>query len=467
MRNNPTALNIGMFSIGLRAYWSQMPGIREEILEYAGWIEEKLCEQGNVINGGMIDSVTGARELSGLFRRESVDIIFVHIGTYANSQTILHCLHGQHVPVVTLHLQPVDDFKGESHSGYTLPKNAFAAGGEIGNVLVRGNRPFYPVIGRLYGDDAVWREVKEWCRVARARKALSAANVGFLGSFCGGMCDLHNDMVQIISTFGINIELMEIAQLRDYINRVTEKELEEKRAEVRRAFIFLEGVTEEKLEWSIRVTVAAEHFVREHELTALTHNYFGYPGDIDEKIAYSLVLAGCMLMAKGIPCVMEGDILLTVPMMLMRLLSGGASQSEINVCDFNTDCFYVGHSGSGDITLACEKPLLRWLDFFHGRRGSGVSCEFSLRPGPVTLVSLVQDGSHGYRILCAQAEAIEGGRLKNGNVNTRIRFGRPVDEFFRLWMEQGPSHHSVISLGHHVSALEKFARIVGIQHITI
>ena len=39
-------LKIGFFSIGLEAYWPQMPKMREEILKYANNIFNKLSKYG-------------------------------------------------------------------------------------------------------------------------------------------------------------------------------------------------------------------------------------------------------------------------------------------------------------------------------------------------------------------------------------------------------------------------------------
>lgn len=467
MNSSKSILNIGFLTLGFSTYWKQMPGIREEIIKYSKEIEKRLSNYGKIINPGMIDTVEKARSANEKLQRENADIIFLHVGTYFPSQIILHTLYGLHIPIVTLHLQPVQDFTDNTQSSYTLPKNTFSAGGEIGNVLNRAGISYSSIVGPLYGDDSVWGEIEQWCNVANVRKSLRIANVALIGNFYNGMCDLYVDMTKIITEFGTNIEIMEMAHLRKYVECVSQQEIDESYRETVEKFSFIGNITKEKLEWCNQVAVGMQKMVQDRELSAIAIHYNGYDGDIEEKIGYSLTLGGSLLAARGIPCVAEGDVLLTIPMIVMNRLAGGATQAEINVCNYKEDFSYVGHAGPGDIRLSNEKPLLRWLDFFHGKKGSGVSCEFSLKHGPVTLLSLVQTQSGGYKLTCTHADSVPGERLRNGNVSTPVRFNRAVNEFFTQWMTQGPSHHSVICLGHHGQILMKFAKTYGIEFVML
>lgn len=467
MNQRKCSINIGLLSFGFSTYWEQMPGIREEIEQYSKEVENRLVNYGKIINPGLIDTVEKARSANEKLYRENVDIIFVHVATYFPSRIILHALHNLNVPVITLHLQPVQDFTEYTHSAYTLPKNSFSAGGEIGNVLNRSGISFSTVVGRLYDDEAVWNEIEQWCKAASIRKTLRMANIALIGNFYNGMCDLYVDMTRITAKFGVNIEIMEMAQLRKYIECVNQDEIDDSFNEVKEKFSFIGNITKEKLEWNCQVAVGMQKMIKDCKLSAVAIHYNGYQGDIEEKIGYSLTLGGSLLAAGGIPCVAEGDILLTLPMIALNELAGAATQAEINVCDYKNNYSYVGHAGPGDIRLADEKPLLRWLDFFHGKKGSGVSCEFSVKNGQVTLASLIQTQNGDYKLVCTHADSVPGNRLKNGNVNTPVRFNRPINEFFKLWMSNGPSHHSVICEGHYGDLLEKFAKICGIEFVLL
>jgi L-arabinose isomerase len=459
-------INIGLITPGFAAYWPQMPGILEEIKGYNQEIATELGRYGTVVNVGVVDDQERARLAAQQLRERCIDVLFIHVATYAPSQTLLRAVHDLAVPLISLHLQPVDHFRGKNDSSVTLPKNTFSAGGEMSNVLLRAGRRFHSVIGRLHGEARVWSEIAAWCTAVRIRKALSYSNVALVGQFFPGMCDLHIDACQMMATFGVNLVWHEPAVLRTCVEAVSEADIAASYARTADTFSFVGPINADKIRWCNQVAAGLARYAAQYQLDGLAFHFSGYPDSIEERIGYSLTLGGSFLTADGIPCLAEGDILLTIPMLILGALAGGAAQSEINVCDYDADCSYVGHAGPGNFRLAAEQPILRWLDYFHGKKGNGVSCEFSFKPGPVTLLSLVQHGSH-YRFVVTEAEAIPGERLKNGNVNTCVRFNSPVASFFAQWLAQGPTHHSAMSPGHHADAIRKTATLLGLETIEI
>src|SRR5438270_9511851 len=80
---------IGVFGIGLAAYWLQFEGLHERLQGYLSHIEGELSHWGDVVAGGMVDSVEKARAVGAQFALEDVDVIFVHAATYATSSQVL------------------------------------------------------------------------------------------------------------------------------------------------------------------------------------------------------------------------------------------------------------------------------------------------------------------------------------------------------------------------------------------
>jgi hypothetical protein len=70
---------IGLFGIGLDAYWPQFPGLEERLKGYTREVAQKLERAGaRVVNLGLID--TPEKALTGAgheFRRADVDLIFL------------------------------------------------------------------------------------------------------------------------------------------------------------------------------------------------------------------------------------------------------------------------------------------------------------------------------------------------------------------------------------------------------
>ena len=81
---------IGLFGIGLDAYWPQFAGLKERLEGYVREVEGKLVRPGiEIVNLGLIDTPEKAFEAGHKFRQADVDIIFLHVTTYALSSTVL------------------------------------------------------------------------------------------------------------------------------------------------------------------------------------------------------------------------------------------------------------------------------------------------------------------------------------------------------------------------------------------
>src|SRR5918999_1975767 len=98
---------VGIFGIGLAAYWPQFDGLRERIEGYQRRVEQRVGELGGeVLSAGLVDTARGAREAGDRFARAGVDLVLCHAVTYATSSQVLPAVQPAKVPVVLLGLQP-------------------------------------------------------------------------------------------------------------------------------------------------------------------------------------------------------------------------------------------------------------------------------------------------------------------------------------------------------------------------
>src|SRR3989442_14496219 len=101
-----TKPRIGIFAIGLAAYWSQFETLYPRLQGYLSHVESQLAQWGEVTSGGLVDSVEKARAAGALFAQKGVDIIFVYAATYATSSQVLPAVQQVKAPVIVLKLQP-------------------------------------------------------------------------------------------------------------------------------------------------------------------------------------------------------------------------------------------------------------------------------------------------------------------------------------------------------------------------
>lgn len=132
--------------------------------------------------------------------------------------------------------------------------------------------------------------------------------------------------------------------------------------------------------------------------------------------------------------------------------------------DFVDDVVLIGHDGPHNINISNGKPILRKLEKYHGKVGSGVSVEFSLKNGPITLLSISLDEDGRFQFIVAQGESVVGEIPSTGNTNTRCKFDMSVRDFVKEWSVSGPTHHLALGVGYHADIIEKVANILGVNY---
>ena len=220
-------IKIGMFTIGLEAYWSQMPEMRAEILSYADVIKEKMGTLGEVVYAGIADTNVNCKKIEDTFLDNDIDIIIIHAATYGLSKSVINSIKRFDLPVLTLHLQPIEIFTESFSAKYTLPKNTFAVAGELGAILKRFGIKFQSIFGTLHEKEA-WAEIKDFIELAYIKKKLTNSNIALLGETYPGMLDLFIDKTLFIKKFRINIEEFEMSNLQRMLEEISDREINDK-----------------------------------------------------------------------------------------------------------------------------------------------------------------------------------------------------------------------------------------------
>ncbi len=111
---------VGLFGIGLDAYWPQFEGLQQRLTGYIQQVAQRLERPGiQVINLGLVDSPEKAQDAGHAFRRHDVDLTFLYVTTYALSSTVLPVVRRARVPVILLNLSPAAaiDYKSFNQIG--------------------------------------------------------------------------------------------------------------------------------------------------------------------------------------------------------------------------------------------------------------------------------------------------------------------------------------------------------------
>ena len=388
-------VRVGLFGIGLDAYWPQFAGLKERLEGYIDIVAGRLERPGvEVVNLGLIDTPEKALVAGHQFRREDVDLIFLYITTYALSATVLPVVQRARVPVVVLSLQPVAaiDYSAfnamgdrTAMTGEWLACCAACPAPELANVFRRARIDFHQVTGMLHDDPVCWAEIDAWVEAARVASVMSHNRLGLMGHYYGGMLDIYSDLTRHCATFGGHVELLEVDELAAHRREIGAGEVQARVGRVplppRRAARLLRSRS-----WSAprAPVVALDRLVADHDLGFAGLLLQGLRDVAEHEDAMSsIILGNSLLTARGVPVAGEYEVKNVQAMKILDSLGAGGSFTEYYAMDFTDDVVLMGHDGPGHIAIAEGKTKVRPLQVYHGKVGHGLSVEMSgqARPG--------------------------------------------------------------------------------------
>ena len=466
-----TTTKTGLMGIGLDTYWPQFENLLKNLTGYQNQIKQKLENFGaNVVDAGLVDNPVKAREAGDFLKKSDVSILFLYVSTYALSSTILPVVQKVKCPVVILNLQPVPQLDYEKFNalndrgkmtGVWLEHCQACAVPEIASVFNRAGIGYDIVTGHLQDENA-WSEIRQWVEAAAVAENMQQNRLGVLGHYYGGMLDVYTDLTRQSAAFGTHIEMLEMCELKKLRDEVTAEELENKITEFHTSFNVIPECDSDEIKRAALTSVALDKLVENHQLGSMAYYYEGEPGNEYENIVTSVIAGNTLLTGKGIPVAGECEVKNAQAMKIMAEFGAGGSFSEFYLMDFNDDVIYLGHDGPAHFAIAEGAVKLVPLPVYHGKPGKGLSIQMSVKHGPVTLLSVVEEKDE-ISLLVAEGESVPGPILEIGNTNSRYKFSLGAKAFMDAWSKQGPAHHCAIGTGHIAGKIDKLGRIFNLN----
>ena len=357
-----------------------------------------------------------------------MDVIFLHVTTYALSSTVLPAVQRANVPVIILNLAPAAaiDYANFNAMGDRTAMTgdwlAFCAAcpvPEISNVFHRAKIDFHQVTGMLHDDPVCWNEVDAWIEAAHVAHTMFHNRLGLMGHYYGGMLDIYSDTTLQCATFGGHMEIVEVDELAALRRDVSAKQIKDRVAHFRKVFAVQPDCSKAELERAAKTSVALDRLVKEHDLGSLAYFYSGTGNAENEDAICSIILGNSLLTARGIPIAGEYEVKNAQAMKIMDTFGVGGSFTEFYATDFTDDMVLMGHDGPGHIKIAEGKTKVRPLKVYHGKVGRGLSVEMSVKHGPVTCLSVVETNDGKLKLLFAEGESVSGPILEIGNTNNQ------------------------------------------------
>jgi L-arabinose isomerase len=466
-------LNIGLFGIGLDAYWEQFDGLKQRLEGYLQTVEQLLQQPGcKVINAGLVDNYAAAIAAAQHLKQNDISILFLYATTYALSSTVLPVVQKCKVPVVILNLSPEEaiDYTAFNKltdrtkmTGEWLAYCGACPVPEIANVLQRSNIPFYQITGVLHNDASCRKEITAWIEAAKVAHTMFYNRMGAVGHYYGGMLDIYTDVTKQLATFGGHIEIIEVDELTAIRRIISSSAIEERVKYFYKVFDVQPDCSIEELQRAAATSVALDELVAKYKLGSLAYYYKGTGVAENEDTMSSIILGTSLLTANHIPVAGEYEIKNAQAMKIMDAFGAGGSFTEYYAMDFKEDVVLMGHDGPGHLAIAEGKIKVRPLQVYHGKVGKGLSVEMAVKHGPVTLLSVVETYSGTIELLVAEGESVPGPILEIGNTNSRYKFSIGAKAFVQNWNSHGPAHHCAVGVGHIADKIDKLGKLLGIE----
>ena len=455
---------IGLVAGGLGAYWPQFPQLRPQLEESARYVVGRFeAMDAEVIDAGFVSDAQEASVAAETLRRADCDLLVIFLTTYLTSSMVLPIAQRAGTPVLVIDLQPEARMDHASFgTGEWLAYCGQCSVPEVGNVFRRAGIPFRSVSGWLR-QDAAWARIEQWVRAAHVRAGLRHARHGLMGHLYPGMLDVSTDLTLLPATFGSHVEVLEFDDLRTRVEKVTDAEVARRMELAREVFELDASVVDEDFAWGARVSVGLDRLVDDFALDSLAYYHRGLDGEQHERLGAGMILGASLLTARGIPASGEYELRTSVAQLVTQLAGAGGSFCEIQAIDFVDGVVEMGHDGPAHLAVSSRQPLLRGLGVYHGKRGWGVSVEFDVRHGPVTLLGLGQDRDGALSFIASEGEVVAGPLLAIGNTTSRVDFGRDPGEWVDAWSATGVGHHWSLSIGHRAADYRAAASLLGID----
>ena len=477
-RKKKRTAKIAVFAVVHDVYFNQFDGLKDKLDGYHKELVERLDENDSeTIDFGMIGSNEKAWEIADKINGCGADLIVCNMVTYATSSVFSPIIQNCNVPIILTALQPLKALDySKANTFMQLENDNICAVPEFTGVANRlGKKINDVIIGCLYDDERIDKEISKWCDIAKVLHDLKGARIGLMGHTMEAMYDMHADPTALSAAFNLHIPLLEVDDIISLYNTVTEDEIQEKIKIIDREFDMPEPKSDpvttkltaaDKYE-AAKSAVALDKLVDKYNLTGLAYYYEGQTDSIHRKIASSLIVGNSILNAQGIPMCGEYDVKTCIAMLIMDRLNIGGSFAEFHPFDFKEDFILVGHDGPHHLKIAEGKPVLRSLKKYHGKPGHGASVEFKIKEGPITMLGITQTSDGKFKFVIGEGYSKQGPIPPTGNTNTRGFFEPDTVSFIKKWVMEGPTHHYSLGIGHHADTIAKIAELLEIEYVII
>jgi len=301
-------------------------------------------------------------------------------------------------------------------------------------------------------EEEVIEEVHRYCFISSSLRRLRSSKIGLIGYASMGMYTAMFDQVSIRRKFGLDVLHIDSSTIFQEIAKVEDSRALEICGLWRNKYFIEEDVDESDLLIAAKIYLALKKLIEEHDLDAISVKC---QYEFSKELGFVPCVPLSILAEEGVVCSCEGDIPLTITMMLLHYLTDQPIFYG-DIVDIREDRVYLSSCGFAPLSLASSftMGIGKHKEFFEGLR-SGIV----LKRGKVTLARIGYSRGE-YEMHVALGEVID----------TDLRQGLfPAAEIelhgdIKLFIEEIKSQHYALAYGDLREYLREICNLLEIRY---
>ena len=419
--------------------------------------------------------VTTPEEIDNICIKANADkkcagiIVWMH--TFSPSKMWINGLKILSKPILHLHTQYNRDIPWDKIDMDFMNLNQSAHGGrEHGfiNSKMKINRKI--VVG-YWKDAKVHNQIDSWIRAAAANKSMIGAKIARFGDNMRDVAVTEGNKVSAQVTFGYDVYGYGIGDLVEYINKITDKDVNNLFDEYKQRYqIDWNVIKKDALLDAAKLEIGIENFLRDKKCVAFTTTFEDLHG-----LCQLPGLACQRLMEKGFGFGAEGDWKTAALLYAMKVMSKGLKKGTSFMEDYTyhmdpknqlvlgSHMLEVCPSIAEDSVVKLEVHPLGI-----GGKDDPARLVFDVPPGPSLNASLIDIGNR-FRLILNEVDTVAV-EQKLPNLPVARAVWKPLPNLeiaAAAWILCGGAHHTVYSKDVTTEMLEDYAEMCNIELVLI
>lgn len=449
----------------------------QEVRDHAAEMVKRLNDSGNlpypvVLQELAVTADTITKIMKEVNYRDEVAGVITWMHTFSPAKMWIRGTKLLQKPLLHLATQYNERIPWETIDMDFMNLNQAAHGDrEYGFINARLQKQNKIVVG-YWKKKTVQKEIAAWMDVAVAYNESFAIKVARFGDNMRNVGVTEGDKVEAQIQFGWTVDYFGIGDLVQVIDAVTDEEINDLFEEYRNLYEFDQGDYEAAI-WEAHVKVQAKQeigirrFLEAGGYSAFTTNFEDLYG-----MQQLPGLAVQRLMAEGYGFAGEGDWKTAAIDRLMKIMAHNKATGFMEDYTYELtegkEAILQSHMMEVDPVLAVNKPKIVVSPLSMGDREDPARLVFDGQGGAGVVVSMADFGTH-YKLLINEVDAFEPTEAAPKLPVARVMW-TPRPDFHqgvKQWIETGGGHHTVVSLALTSDQIETWAKLVGLDYVTI